>query len=126
MNVNSIRQKVDRAIKKAPLEITVYRNNLVDDGAGGFYPDPETPVIKVATVIGILDNSGSSSTTVNSLEGGTVYTSKAPKFITIWQEGLTFKAKDFFKLDGVRYEIINPTDILNLHIYWQLELKAYM
>lgn len=126
MNVNSIRQKVASAIKKAPIEIVVYRPNKVDDGCGGYFIPQDEPSTVVAQIQGILDNSSQGNITQHSNPGGVTVITQAPKFITIWQEGIIFKKGDFFILDGIKYEIFNAVNILNLNIYWQLSLRAYL
>lgn len=126
MNVTSIRQKVAQAISKAPLSITVYRENKQPDGCGGYIISQENPVIRVGKVEGILDNSSSGSINTSANEGGKVPYSKAPQFITIWKPNLKFLRGDYFDLDGTRYVIDNPVNVLNMNIYWQLSLSAYI
>ena len=126
MNINSIRQKVERAISKAPLQITVLRPNKVPDGCGGYIIPTDNPETIVGTIEGILDNSSSGSVTDNANPGGRAAYTKSPQFITIWQEGITFKRGDYFLLDGKKYEVYNPVNILNMNIYWQLDLLVYV
>lgn len=126
MNVNSIRQKVARAISKAPVDIVVLRPNKVSDGAGGYVIPPDNPELIVGEIQGILDNSNSGSITDNANPGGRASYTKSPQFITIWQEGIEFKRGDYFLLGGKKYEIYNPVNILNMDIYWQLDLLMYV
>lgn len=125
MNIVSIRQKVERAINKAPLTITLMRDFKVDDGCGGYIIPEVRPDAKVATIQGILDNSSSGVSGVSSTPspGGIVTKSNSPKFITIWQEELEIKRGDYFTLDGVKYTVTNPVNILNMNIYWELSLE---
>lgn len=126
MNVTSIRQKVAQAISKAPLSITVFRENKIPDGCGGYIICEENPVIRVGKVEGILDNSSSRDVSGGSNKGGKVPYSKAPQFITIWKPNLRFIRGDYFDLDGTRYVVDNPVNVLNMNIYWQLSLSAYI
>lgn len=125
MNIVSIRQKVERAISKAPLTITLMRPYKVDDGCGGYFTPEIRPEAEVATIQGILDNSQSGVSGVSSTPtpGGVVTSSKSPKFITIWKEELEIKRGDYFTLDGVKYTVTNPVNILNMNIYWELNLE---
>lgn len=128
MNIVSIRQKVERAISKAPLTITLMRAYKVDDGCGGYFTPENKPEVEVATIQGILDNSqsGVSGVASTTAPGGIVTYSKSPKFITIWKEGLEIKKGDYFTLDGIKYTITNPVNILNMNIYWELNLESYI
>lgn len=126
MNVNSIRQKVATAISKAPLDVVVLRENKVSDGCGGYFIPEDNKETIVAKIQGILDNSSSETLTDNANPGGKAAYSRSPQFITIWQEGVTFKKGDYFILDGVKYEIFNPVNILNMNIYWTLNLQVYV
>lgn len=126
MNITSIRQKVAQAISKAPLSVTFYRENKQPDGCGGYIVSQENPVIRVGKVDGILDNSSSRDVSASSNDGGKVPYSKAPQFITIWKPNVKFLRGDYFDLDGTRYVIDNPVNVLNMNIYWQLTLKQYI
>lgn len=126
MNVTSIRQKVAQAISKAPTKVIIYRQNKVSDGCGGYILDQNNPVIRVGQFEGVLDNSNAGGITDNSNPGGRVAYSKSPQFITIWKNGVTFKKGDYFLLNGKKYEIYNPVNILNMNIYWQLDLLVYI
>lgn len=126
MNVTSIRQKVAQAISKAPTKVTVYRQNKVSDGCGGYILSQDNPVIRVGQFEGVLNNSNSGMLTDNANPGGKAAYSKSPQFITIWKNGVTFKKGDYFILNGTKYEIYNPVNILNLNIYWQLDLLVYV
>lgn len=122
MNVASIRQKVERAISKAQLTIAIYRPNLRDDGCGGYVLPDRNEYVLVAHTIGILDNSSSTTPRSTANPGGRVDEVSAGSFITTWQEGITFQKDDFFELDGIVYTISNPVNVLNMNIYWQLDL----
>lgn len=123
MNVVSIRQKVNKAISKAPRTVKVYRQGKVDDGAGGYI---NSAPILVTECDGILNNSSSGSININVSSGGMVNTSKGVTFITVYEEGVEFKKGDYFILDGIKYKIENPVNILQLNIYWELNLEQYV
>lgn len=126
MNVESIRQKVAQAISKAPLTITVYRENRLSDGCGGYTIPEDEPEILVGTVDGILDNSSKGQVLNNPNPAGKLSVSRVPVFITIWQAGVKFKKGDYFVIDGDKYVVENPVNVLSMNIYWQLELSAYV
>lgn len=124
MNVVSIRQKVSRAIAKAPTTIELYRAESLDDGAGGMYTGEGK---LYATVEGLLDNSSHSGLSIQVNNGGKTTrgtTYSAPKFYTIHQADIVFKIGDYFIIDNVRYTITNAVNILNLDIYWELDTEV--
>lgn len=121
MNIVSIRQKVIKAIQKAPKTIQVFRTEKVDDGAGG-YIESTVPTL-VAECDGILNNSSNSSININVSAGGMVSTTGGITFITVYQEGTEFRTGDFFTLDGIKYVIKNPVNILHLNIYWEIQVE---
>lgn len=124
MNVTSIRQKVAQAISKAPLKVTVYRENKVSDGCGGYMISEDNPILRVCQVEGILDNSSKGQLTGNPNPAGRLHYSKAPVFLTVWKSGTKFSRGDYFEIDGNKYEVQNAVNVLNLNIYWQLDLMV--
>lgn len=121
MNVVAIRQKVKKAISNAPKTIQVYRNSKQDDGAGGYILLPE-PIL-VTECDGVLNNSSSNGININVSTGGVVNTEKGITFITVYEDGVRFKKDDFFTIDGTKYVIKNAKNILEMNIYWELELE---
>lgn len=122
MNVVSIRQKVQQAISKAPLTLTIYRTNLVDDGCGGYKVPRGEEKLLVGTVDGILDNSATQQIKSANSTGGRLAKVDAGKFITPWAEGITFRRGDYFELNGETYMVDNAVNVLSMNIYWQLDL----
>ena len=123
MNIVSIRQKVERAIKKAPLQLTILRDVYIDDGCGGYLPNPETPTVTVGQIEAILDNSKSGKPRRAVTEAGEIQYSESPVLLTIWRQGMDFQRGDYFTLSGRTYYIDNPVNVLELNIYWQLSLR---
>lgn len=123
LNVNAIRNKVKKAIKVAPTDVTICRPNKVDDGCGGFIIPEDNPFNEITKSQGIFNNSNrSANTTV--LPGGIVTNFKPNTLLLVWEPGIEYKVGDFFMLNGVKYTVTNPVNVSNLNIIWQLELSS--
>lgn len=124
MNIVSIRQKVKKAISKAPITVQVKRLEKVDDGAGGYLLSKEPTLVTECE--GVLNNSSSGGININVSSGGIVNKSTGVTFLTVYEEGVEFKKGDFFTIGSQKYIIQNPVNILNLNIYWEIQLEQYM
>ena len=120
MNIISMRQKVAKAIKKAPTIVTIMRDlYIVKDGEKTL---SDTPKIVAENVEGLLDNSTHEKLAITIKELGTLRQDDDPKFYTVYKEGVIFRDGDYFVLNGDTYKITNAVNILNLNIYWELDL----
>jgi hypothetical protein len=120
LNVLALRRKVAKAISVAPTAIEVYRIPKIDNGAGGYTEG--TPEL-VCRCDGLLDNSTSKYLTALVSQGGTVSENTSDLFITTYVEGQPFMKDDYFTVNGQKYVINNPVNVLELNIYWQLSLS---
>lgn len=119
LNVVSIRQKVAKAIAKAPTEVDVKRYVKQDDGVGGYILATEP--VSVTTCVGLLNNSGQLKEAVST--GGLVSIASGGTFTTIYEDGIQFKKGDFFITKGKKYTVLQAVNILELNIYWELKLE---
>jgi len=122
MNVNSIKQKVAKAILTAPTEVVLYRNVKVTDGMGG-YTLSATPTL-VTTQNGLLDNSKNGFVLPAIIESGTVKRQTTNTLILVCDSSFTVLKDDYFTANGVKYKINNADNILNLNIYWDCDLEV--
>ena len=124
LNVLSIRRKVDKAIRTAPCIVDIYRDTFVDNGVGGKKKVPATkPLYK--EVVGLLDNSGHSSLSIIVGNNGAQYNKdNGCVYYVAYVDGVEFKQGDYFKISSTKYTITNAVDILNLHIYWELNIRT--
>lgn len=120
MNIISIRQKVAKAIKKAPTIVTIMRDVYIVSGDEKTLSD--TPKIVAENIEGLLDNSTHSKLDITIKELGTLRQDDKPKFYTVYKEGLIIRDGDYFELNGDIYKVTNAVNILNLNIYWELDL----
>lgn len=120
MNIISMRQKVAKAIKKAPTIVTLKRDlYIVKDGEKTL---SDKPKIVAENIEGLLDNSNHSRLNITIKELGTLRQDDKPKFYTVYKEGLIIRDGDYFELNGDIYKVTNAVNILNLNIYWELDL----
>lgn len=120
MNIISMRQKVAKAIKKAPTIVTIMRDVYIVSGDEKTLSD--TPKIVAENVEGLLDNSTHEKLAITIKELGTLRQDDDPKFYTVYKEGVIFRDGDYFELNGDIYKVTNAVNILNLNIYWELDL----
>lgn len=120
MNIISMRQKVSKAIKKAPTIVTIMRDVYIVNGEDKTLSD--TPKIVAENVEGLLDNSTHEKLAITIKELGTLRQDDNPKFYTVYKEGVIFRDGDYFVLNEDTYRITNAVNILNLNIYWELDL----
>lgn len=120
MNIISMRQKVAKAIKKAPTIVTLKRDlYIIKDGEKTLSDEPK---IVAENIEGLLDNSNHSRLNITIKELGTLRQDDKPKFYTVYKEGLIIRDGDYFELNGDIYKVTNAVNILNLNIYWELDL----
>ena len=122
MNINSIKQKVAKAISKVPTTIALYRNVKISDGMGG-YTLSDTPTL-IATVSGLFDNSKHNFITPAVIDAGKVIRERTNTLILVYDASFTVLKDDFFTLNNKKYKINNAENILNLNIYWECNLEV--
>ena len=122
MNVNSIKQKVAKAISKVPTTIALYRNLYMSDGMGG-YTVLEEPTL-VTTQNGLLDNSKNGFILPTLLDSGTIRRQTTNTLILVYDASFTVLKDDFFTVNGIKYKVNNADNILNLNIYWDCNLEV--
>lgn len=124
MNKAKIKQDVQRAIDKMPTSIELYRFEKISDGAGGYTLSTEPTLI--GTFNAILDNSNNSFISPQAGDGGTVVSKRSYKLIAVYDPNIDLQRHDFFTVNGLTYKINNPVNILNLDIYWEVDLEVQL
>ena len=122
MNVNSIKQKIAKAISKAPTVINLYRHEKISDGMGG-YTVSEEPTL-VTTQNGLLDNSKNGFILPVLIDSGTIRRQKTNTLILVYDSSFTVLKDDFFTVNEIKYKVNNADNILNLNICWDCDLEV--
>ena len=94
MNIISMRQKVAKAIKKAPTIVTIMRDVYIVSGDEKTLSD--TPKIVAENVEGLLDNSTHEKLAITTKELGTLRQDHDPKSHTVYKEGVIFRDVEYF------------------------------
>lgn len=121
INIESIKKGLQQAIKSSPTNITLMRENQIDDGYGGTYLDKDNPYIIVFNEDIYLNELGSSKGSTSYTEGGKVesingVTALVPIGNYSIEEG------DFFVKDNKKYII--KFFILVYKAYWSVDLEV--
>ena len=121
INVALMRQKIKSAISKAPIKVDFIRVPVTQDEVGGQVEGE--PIYVAKQVEGLLDNGHHNALNVITTDGGTSKTNKYPLFYTVFEEGAIFKAGDYFLFKGKKFVVSNAVNILELDIYWEMNIE---
>lgn len=122
LNPTRIKSKILKAIQQAPIYFDLYRYPLVDNGIGGKSRASE-PILVQSNVMGLLDNSSHSGIQHLAKAFGVKSQSEGTTLYVVYDDAYNFIEGDMFTLHGDKYIITEAVDILDLHIYWELELS---
>lgn len=121
LNIERIRNQVQKAIQVAPFEVTMKRIVFEDDGRGGVIRKDE-PVDAFVGMC-LFDNSGDVSFSRYRYDGGQSEEQSGPYLIIVYENDDQIKEGDYFEHRGSRYEVTKVTNVLALNIYWQVKLR---
>lgn len=112
-----IRNRLNREIERLGIEIEIHRKKFKSDGSNGFIPDGE----ETFKVKGILKNCSTNKVEFKIGDGGRTY-SVTDTFSVLFEEGREYKIYDWFEYNGIKYTILQASDVGEQHIYWLLNL----
>jgi hypothetical protein len=117
INIERIKNQVQRAIDTLPVQINLKRLHVIDDGYGGKI----TSEINVATFNGFLeDNALNPAITIN--DAGTIQTMRNINLTAVINEGYTIETGDYFTVNGTKYIVQYISNQYN--IFWLCNLEV--
>ena len=121
LNIERIRNQVQKAIEVAPFEVSMLRIPTESDGRGGIIRkgDPEYAFCGIC----LFDNSGDGAFSLSQSEAGRSQEQSGPYLIIVYENDDQVRVGDYFEYGGSRYEVTKATNVLALNIYWQVRLK---
>jgi hypothetical protein len=114
-----LRGRLAKEIKRLGIDVIVHRKKFKSDGSNGFIPDGE----ETFGTKGILKNCSNSAKEFKVTDGGKSY-QVTDTFSVLYEEGKTYKMYDWFFYSGVKYTVLQASDVGNQHIYWLLNVTA--
>lgn len=119
INVERLRQQVQKAINALPAEINLKRLMEIDDGYGGSTKDE----VEVKTFNAFIDfASNKPSITINTSESGSITSVKNIILLAAYDTTFSIQKDDYFSYKGTNYKIRYP--INQFDIYWECELEV--
>jgi len=112
-----IRNQLSREFERLGIEVVIHRKRFKSDGSNGFIPDGE----ETFKVKGILKSCSTSAKEFTVGDGGRTY-SVTDTLSVLYEEGTEYKMYDWFEYNGIRYTILQASDVGEQHIYWLLNL----
>lgn len=113
-----VRDRLSREIERLGVDIEIHRKKFKSDGSNGFIPDGE----ETFKVKGILKSYSSGAKEFKIGDGGRTY-QVTDSLSVLYKEGTEYKMYDWFEYNGVKYTVINASDVGEQHIYWLLNLS---
>ena len=121
LNIERIRNQVQKAIAVAPFQVAMKRIEYEDDGRGGRIRKDDPVDAFVGTCL--FDNSGDGAFSLSQSDAGRSQEQGGPYLIVVHGGGAQIAEGDYFDYNGSRYEVTKVTNVLGLNIYWQVKLK---
>ena len=119
INVERIRQQVQKAIDALPSEIDLKRISKVDDGYGGDI-ESETDVKIFNAFIDFASNKP--QIFINTNDSGTITSVKNITLLAAYDLTFIIDKDDYFTYKGIKYNVRYP--INQFDIYWECELEV--
>lgn len=119
MTTSALKNKISQAIQKMPTNIALKRFTKEDDGFGGY----TTKEVEVATFAVYLNNS-KSKLSVTKVDGAEIRILDKIKFLAVKEDTYVILQKDYFSLNGIKYEIVYPKEMMGA--YYEVDVIAYV
>lgn len=113
-----IRNRLSREIERLGVEVEIHRKKFKSDGSNGFIPDGE----EAFKVRGILKNCSTSAKEFKIGDSGRTC-QITDTLSVLYEEGKEYKIYDWFEYNGVKYTILQASDVGEQHIYYLLNLS---
>lgn len=121
ISVETIKKNIKKAISNSPTNITLMRENRIEDGYGGYYLDPQNPYIIIFNEDIYLNELSSNKLNTSYSEGGKVENiSGVTAIIPIGNYGI--EEGDFFIKEGKKYTINYSVNVYKA--YWSADLEV--
>lgn len=112
------KQRLRREIERLGIDITIHRQGYVSDGSNGYIPSGTITY----NVKGILKSLSSAQTKVfTPTDGGRTYTI-AETLSVLFEDGVHFEMFDWFIHNGMKYTILQVSNVGEQNLYWLLGL----
>lgn len=112
-----IRTRLSREIERLGIDVEIHRKKYKSDGSNGFIPDGE----ETFSVKGILKSCSTSAKEFTITDGGKSY-QVTDTLSVLYEEGKEYKMYDWFIHEGIKYTILQASDVGDQHIYWLLNM----
>lgn len=116
--VEVIRQRLEREMERLAIPLVVHRQKYVSDGSNGFIPDGELTF----PIRGILKSlSTNQARDFTPTDGGKTYPITETLSV-LFDSTMDFQMYDWFVHDGMKYTVLQISDVGEQHVYWLLSL----
>lgn len=113
-----IRTRLSREIERLGTEVEIHRKKYKSDGSNGFTLDGE----EIFVTKGILKRCSTSAKDFKFTDGGKTY-QITDTLSVLYEEDKEYKIYDWFIHEGIKYTILQASDVGDQHIYWLLSLS---
>lgn len=120
LNIERIKNQVQKAIKVAPFSVTLKRQIYENDNWGGKVP---LEVVDAFSGICLFDNSGDGAFSLTQSDAGREEQQAGPYLIVVYEKPNQILEEDYFEYGGSRFTVTKVTNILGLNIYLQVRLE---
>ena len=115
--------QVVKIINEYGVTVDIYRNTFENDMFGINRFEGESELI--ASIKVVIDNAHDSRTVNNRFKvEGMIRPQNVATLYYAYDENVNLKREDFFILDGIKYIIDVPQDVLHYHILYQVNVEV--
>lgn len=114
------KQRLQREIERLGIDITIHRQNYVSDGSNGYIPSGEI-TFSAKGILKSLSNAQAKDFTPT--DGGRKYT-VTETLSVLYEKDEQFKMYDWFVHNGMKYTILNISNVGEQNLYWLLSMAT--
>ena len=112
-----IRDRLKREIERLGINVEFHRKKFKSDGSNGFIPDGE----EIFVANGILKSCSSNAKEFKVGDGGKTY-QVTDTLSVLYEPGKEYKMYDWFEYNGIKYTILQTSNVGEQNIYYLLSL----
>ena len=115
-----IRQRLQREMERLGIDITIHRPEYISDGSNGYIPTGKDITFVVKGVLKSLSTAQAKD--FKPSDGGKVYTITETLSV-LYDENIHFQMYDWFVYNGMKYNILQISNVGEQNVYWLLGLS---
>lgn len=112
-----IKRRLQREMERLGIDIVLHRTEYISDGSNGYIPSDNDLTFDIKGVLKSLSTAQAKGFTPT--EGGRTYTI-TDTLSVLYDEDMIFKMYDWFIYNGMKYTVLQVSNVGEQNVYWLL------